>query len=207
MGDSPLWAGSKARFRERAARSGYKNEVPIWDDATQQAKDGRHGRPIPIPTSETNPDIRPDGFDVAFRFGVGQGEKLRALGDLKRNMVNPTCSVWAPITPPTLGHVAQSSLDTRVGHREWAFFKAGHAPAYKNLRLRSDHARMDFVALRCPKSGGGMLPPPLPLIVGEISAVLNYSCFPRILTCLANIVSGALLSADSAITEIAPRQS
>ena len=132
MQQQHIWARSQARFLERSKLSGYKNSQRLWDEALVQVAAGWLGEPIPIPCSGILPDIRPEGINIAFRFGVEQGNKLRACDDLKHNWANLACSVWTPITLPTWDHVAQTALNLRSHNLDWEFFKADHASAYKN---------------------------------------------------------------------------
>ena len=53
------------------------------------------------------------GETIAFEFGVENQEKLRARGDLKRNLVKLCTSATTPINLPTWDHIAHPSKDVR----------------------------------------------------------------------------------------------
>ena len=185
-----IWEQSQARFLERPKHSGYKNSQRGWDEALLQVAAGWLDGPIPTPGSGILPDTRPGVVNIAFRFGAEQEDKLRACDDLKHNWVNLACSVWTPITLPLRGQIAHSALNLRKHNADWAFFKADHASAYKNLPIRAGRAHLAFVAIRPPSEGQRYAFPPRALISGAISAVLHYNCCSRILTFPTNRIFG-----------------
>ena len=48
--------------------------------------------------------LDPQMVNPAFRFGARQGEKLRAVDDLKRSPANRAAAVQTPVDLPTWGH-------------------------------------------------------------------------------------------------------
>ena len=85
---SRLYVSAGSRFRERAAKSGHKNAQLLRDDAMGQAQKGWL-----LPPAELAPDGRPrlwrsGEFNIAFRLGVLQQDKLPACDDLEQWMAN-----------------------------------------------------------------------------------------------------------------------
>ena len=115
---------SKQRFQERAKNSGFKNAEPLWSEALTQVQEGWLSEPIPISPSGDVVGFSVGDVNLAFRFGVDQNGKLRARGDLRRNMVNLDTSILTPITLPTWGHVSQLTKDVRYTQRKWPFFES-----------------------------------------------------------------------------------
>ena len=70
-----------------------------------QVGSGRICTPCEFPPNGDIPTFAPWATDAAFRFGVSQGEKLRARDDLRRNMVSLRTSVMTPIALPTWGRI------------------------------------------------------------------------------------------------------
>ena len=98
-----MWKSSSTRFQERAARSGFKNAPPIWEEEVSHAQPGWLSGPIPIDNSGSAPWFFLRRREFPFRLGVGQNEKLRACDDLKHNMANLRTSVSAPNYSANLG--------------------------------------------------------------------------------------------------------
>ena len=100
--------------------------------------------PIPL-NSEGRPTTwRPQRFNIAFRFGVEQAEKLRACDDLRRSLTNLACHVTTPIQLVSRGHISQLSHLLNNGADDWDLLKAGHEAAYKQLPprpFRPGHSR------------------------------------------------------------------
>ena len=128
--------------------------------------------------------------NVTFRFSALRVGKVRACDDFKYGRVNLSCAVRTPITLPTWGRIGQLSLAVRDSAVDWAFSKADHEAAYKNLP--SPRPR-PTVALRSPVDGRwcGFLS--RTLLFGASAAVLHYNCFSRIAAALANKISGLRL--------------
>ena len=81
-------------------------------------------------------------------------------------------------------------LDCADADREWSFFEADHAAAYKNLPLTPDSAKLCLVTLRNPTDLKWYGFWPRTLLFGAVAAVLHYNCFSRIIAVLANRVFG-----------------
>ena len=69
----------------------------------------------------------------AFRFGVQQGPKLRAVDGLERSATKDATFVSTPVSLPSWGHVAQMCALFRLKNdrRPLAMAKADHADAYE----------------------------------------------------------------------------
>ena len=188
---SALWVSYAKRFRERAARAGFKNAAPSLDEAISQGASGCHIDPLLMAPVGAVDGFSPGGANIAFRFGVPQNAKLRGRDDLKQNMVNLRTSVVTPITLPNWGHISQ--MAKRVPHNKarWASMKADRRSAYTKLLLCQNRVNLTLVALRNPISGRWFAFVPKVLLFGEVSAVLHYNCFALILTVLANKILGS----------------
>ena len=73
---------------ERAAKSGWENAESLWKEATGQKSKGWMPDPIPLTASGRPIDQPTGGYNIVFRFGVEQAEKLRACDDLKHGLTN-----------------------------------------------------------------------------------------------------------------------
>ena len=140
---------SDKRFSERARNSGFKNAKALWAEALEQCDKGWLNRPFPLcaekgPRVLSNPEL-----NIAFRFGVEQGEKLRACDDLRFSRANLSCVVGTSIKLVSWDHLAELSHAVNDESRDWSFSpKADHEAAYKQ-------PPSDF---SCKACGGG---PPL----------------------------------------------
>ena len=134
--------------------------------------------------------IASEKIAVAFRFGVGQAGKLRAFDDLRRRHFNLHCTVCAPIKLPTRDHISQMCLDIKPPDRKWAFSKADHEEAYKQLPLAHSRKCIALVSTRKPVAFERMAFHPNALLFGDLASVLNYNCFPRLLSALFDLIIG-----------------
>lgn len=184
-----LWKSSLKRFRERARASGHANAAPLWAEALSQVEQGWLCPPCAFPPNGDIPIFVHGAANAAFRFGVTQGEKLRACDDLRRNMVNLCALVMTPITLPTWGHLAQMAKQVPPSGFDWAFIKGDHASAYKQLPLDPRYANLTVVAPRNPSSGLWEAFVPRVLLFGAVSAVIDYNCFFRALAVLLTNIS------------------
>ena len=185
-----IWTGAEERFTTRSQASGHLHAETLWNEAMDQVKLGWLGEPVPIDRKGNVATFGDKRVNVAFRFGVDQADKLRACDDLKHNHVNLHCTVWTPIKLPTWDHISQMCLNIRTSDRKWAFFKADHEAAYKQLPLAPSHRRLALVALRNPDTSEWMAFPPKALLFGAVAAVLHYNCFSRLLSVLFNLLFG-----------------
>ena len=190
-----IWDNASNRFQERAAHSGMANADTLWKEACEQVKKGWLGTPLPIDTLGNVATYKKGTTNIAFRFGVSQGDKLRACDDLRHNCVNLHCTVWTPIKLPTWDHISQMCLKQRDTRRRWAFFKADHESAYKQLPMAPEHTNLALVALRNPTTGKWVAFPPKALVFGAVSAVLHYNCFSRLISVMFNKIFGIPLLA------------
>ena len=88
----------------------------------------------------------------AFRFGVQQGEKLRAVGDLERSSPNGATFIAPPVNLPSWDHVAHtcSLFSLKGDRRPLAMAKADHADAYKRLPVATRGELAAAVSLKTP---------------------------------------------------------
>ena len=190
-----IWGNASKRFVERASHSVWANAPTLWAEAFEQVKKGWLGAPLPIDTLGNVATYAEGEANIAFRFGVAQGDKLRACGDLRHNCVNLHCTVWTPIILPTWDHISQMCIRVRNLRCQWSFFKADHEAAYKQLPLRPEHGNLTLVALRNPTSGKWVAFPPKALLFGAEAAVLHYNCFSRLASVIFNKIFGIPLLA------------
>ena len=105
-------------------------------------------------------------------------------------MVNLCTSVYTPIALPTWGHISEMAKRIRGYKSEWAFFKADHKDAYKQLLLDQEYVGLTLVALRHPTSVQWFPFAPRVLLFGAVAAVIHYNCFARIFSVLPNRIFG-----------------
>ena len=176
-----LFSSAGSRFRERAAKSGHKNSRLLWDEALAQVEKGWL-----LPPAELAEDGRPFGwrsanFNIAFRFGVLQQDKLRACDDLKHAMTNLACVISTPNQLLSWDHISQISQLMAEKMGDWVLFKADHESAYKQLPIRPADMKTAIIALRNPATGKWFGFVTRTLVFGSIAAVLHYNVFSRIL--------------------------
>ena len=185
-----LYRSAAQRFRDRAARSGYKNAPALWDEAISQHNLGWLSPPIPL-----NADGRPTTWhsphhNVAFRFGVEQAEKLRACDDLRHSLTNLACHVATPIQLVSWDHISELSSLLNNHRDDWEMLKADHEAAYKQLPMAPSDQDTAVIALRCPLDGLWYGFASRTLVFGSIAAVLHYNIFSRVITDLVNQLFG-----------------
>ena len=183
---SSLWRTSADRFRQRSRASGFRNAEALWAEAVDQVAQGWLSRPVDLSENGDLPLFSTGNTNVAFRFGVSQGEKLRACDDLRHCLVNACTVILTPITLPTWDHLSQMAKSIHSSGINWSFLKGDHASAYKQLPLDPKFANLTVVALRNPSSGRWMGFVPKVLLFGAVSAVLHYNCFSRALAVVIN---------------------
>ena len=154
MPTAHLYEPTGPRFRERAAKSGHENAQLLWDEAMGQVQKGWLLLPAELAADGRPLSWRSKEFDIAFRFGALQQDKLRARDDLKRPMTNLAFSISTPMQLISWGHVSQLSQLVAVKGGDWALFKADRESAYKQLPIRPADMKNAIVALRQPSNGG-----------------------------------------------------
>ena len=96
-----LFQGAKDRFLSKN-RSPDPNADKLWLEALEQAKKNWLHGPHPFNNDgELMVEGTPVTANPAFRFGVQQGQKLRAVDDLKRSATNDATFVATPINLPS----------------------------------------------------------------------------------------------------------
>ena len=176
-----LYDTAGSRFRERAAKSGHKNAQLLWGEAMGQVQKGGL-----FPPAELAPNGRPlswrsSDFNIAFRFGAPQQEKLRACDDLKHSTTNMACFIPTPIQLLSWGRISQLSQLMAKHKGDWVLFKADHEAAYKQLPTLPSDMRNAIIALRHPTKGTWRGFVTRTLIFGSAADVLRYNVFSRIL--------------------------
>ena len=174
------------RFRERDRRPGFKNAKELWEEALSQVEEGWLHKPAPLSSDGDPPFFEIGHTNVVFRFGVSHGKKLRACGDLRRNLANTCTAILTPITLPTWDHIRQMAKSIVSAAQDWVFTKGDHASAYKQLPIAPEYANLSVAALRGPASGQWKGFIPKVLLFGSVSAVLHYNVFARSLAVLIN---------------------
>ena len=178
-----IWSNSRMRFETRSRASGFLHSDVLWKEALGQAERGWLAPPVPIDLDGSVATYAHVSVNIAFRFGVGQADKIRACGDLKHNVVNIYCTVWTPIKLPTWGQIAQMCLNVRPSRETWEFPNTDHKAACKQLPTRPEHANLSMVALRDPITSRRVAFHPKALLFGDTSEVLrrnipHVSCPP-----------------------------
>ena len=144
-------------------------------EATAQVGKGWLAPPLPLGRNGDLPGMKTGTCNVAFRFGVKQGAKLRACGDLKRSLTNRRCQARTPIQLVSWGHLAQLSQLCGEDGDEWHLLKADHEAAYKQLPMSPADQYIAVVALRRPQSRKWFGFAARTLVFGSVAAVLHYN--------------------------------
>ena len=172
---------AQTRFADRASKSGFKNCQLLWNEAHLQIEKGRLHPPFPLSLDESPSKLVHPRLNVAFRFGVEQGSKLRACDDLRHARTNLACIVETPIKLASWDHVAQLSNLVNTGSRDWSFFKADHEAAYKQLPLAPEFSKLAAVALRSPVDHLWYGFVSRTMVFGAVAAAIRYNVFPRLI--------------------------
>ena len=102
-----------------------------------------------------------------------------AFGDLRRNLVNICTDVLTPITLPIWDHLAQMAQRVCSSPNERAFLEGDRVPAYKQFPIDPKFANLPVSTARDPSSGKWMGFDHNAILLGAVSAVLRYNCFPH----------------------------
>ena len=183
-----LLEGAPERCRKRMSSRCSPHDDQLWREALAQEKKGWLEGPFDISVDAVV--TRGDSqfrCNPAFRFGVLQGEKLRAVDDLKQSYTNAAAQVLTPINLPTWDHFSSLiKLMTKLAPSlPLGFAKADHSDAYKQLPLRPDHRGLAAITLREPSSGRWRCFLPNTQVFGSTTAVLQYNCLSRVIATLA----------------------
>ena len=143
---------------------------------------------FPLPLA---PDDRPFAwraaqFDISFRLGVGQTEKLRESDDLKHSVANSARSVHTPIQLVSWDHIAQLPRFRAEKGGDLVMFKTDHESAYKQMPIDPDDRKNAIVSIRDPSTRRRHGFVSRTLVFGSVDAVLHYNVLSRILTALTN---------------------
>lgn len=177
-----IYKTAEARFRERAPKSGWKNAEALWKEAMEQHSMGWLAAPVPLNDSGRPTDQPSGNYNIVFRFGVEQADKLRACDDLKHGLTNKACQIMTPIRLVSWDHVSQLCRKFANDGQDWALFKADHEAAYKQLPLAPADQNTAIIALRDPKTGKWHGFRSRTLMFGSVAAVLHYNIFSRLVT-------------------------
>ena len=180
-----LFETKTARFRARAPKATSRFSQQLWDEASAQVKQGWLHPPEPLNSEGNFTNNLSERFNVAFRFGVSQADKLRGCDDFKDSLTNKTCIVQSPITLPGWDHIAAAARTLSASEQSWAFGKIDHRDAYKSLPLRPSESNYAIIALYQPESRRWFGFRPKTQLFGSTAAVLHYNCLSRIIASLA----------------------
>ena len=181
---SPDRLFGSARWRLNARRGSVTdpNEGALWSEAVCQVEKGWLQGPFKF-DDEGNlvTNEGPQLANPAFRFGVQQGDKLRAVDDLKRSQTNRAAAVRTPVNLPTWDHFSAviRSFQERGLSENLAMAKADHRDAYKQLPVRDDHKMLAVVTLKEPESGEMRGFVPQTQLFGATAAVRHYNTVSR----------------------------
>ena len=182
-----LFEGATERFIS-TNRAPDPNAEKLWIEAMEQVDKQWLDGPHPFnERGELLVNGEPVRANPAFRFGVQQGEKLRAVDDLKRSATNDATSVATPINLPSWDHIAQMcALYYLKGYRRpLAMAKADHADAYKQLPVTTKDELAAVVTLKDLVDGNWYGFIPRTQLFGSTAAVLHYNCLSRVIASLA----------------------
>ena len=117
----------------------------------------------------------------AFRCGVQQADKLRAVYELKRSSTNDTTFIKAPSNLPSWGHIAQMCMlfDLKGKSRPLATTKSDHTDAGKQLALLRKEELSAVVTLENPAGNSWRGFIPRTQLCSPAAAVLHYNSFSR----------------------------
>ena len=183
-----LYDSVKWRLKARKASVTDPNEGALWDEAIAQVEKGwLHG---PFAFDEEGNLVTEEGPQLAnpaFRFGVQQGTKLRAVDDLKRSQTNRAAAVRTPVNLPTWDHFSAviRSFHEKGMSENLAMAKADHRDAYKQLPVKEDHKMLAVVTLKEPDTGEMRGFIPQTQLFGATAAVLHYNTVSRVMASLA----------------------
>ena len=183
-----LFGSAKWRLNARRGSVTDPNEGALWNEALCQVEKGWLQGPFKF-DDEGNlvTNEGPQLANPAFRFGVQQGDKLRAVDDLKRSQTNRAAAVRTPVNLPTWDHFSAviRSFQERGLSENLAMAKADHRDAYKQLPVRDDHKMFAVVTLKEPDSGEMRGFVPQTQLFGATAAVLHYNTVSRVMASLA----------------------
>ena len=189
----PSYVSQEEPFNKAAERflSGNRTSDPngnqLWFEAMEQVK--KHWLDGPHRYSERGELIANDGpvlANPAFRCGIQQGPKLRAVDDLKKSAANDATFVSTPINSPSWNHKAQMRVPFHLkgGRRPLAMATADHADAYKQLPVSTKDEPAAAITLRHSVDGEGYGFIPHTQLFGSTLAVLHYNCLSRVIAAL-----------------------
>ena len=178
---------SKERFYQRFSSASSPFDAPLWKEALQQREKGWLIGPYPIVDGLAIIDGTPRALNFSFRFGVEQGEKLRAVDDLRQSLTNQATFINTPINLPTWDHFTSLTnlLRDLMPNASLAMGKTDHEDAYKNVPLAPNDQDLAAVTLKCHSDGKPYCFLTRTQLFGSISAVLQYNCLSRIIASLA----------------------
>ena len=130
------------RLAQRTRGGPQAHAKELWDQAILESSKGWLQGPLDL-------EALPEGSALAFRFGISQGGKLRAIDDLRASRTNEAAGPLSAIVLPTWDHTAEMilSLQDLLPGTPLGLAKADHKEAYKQLPLLPEHARYAVVYL------------------------------------------------------------
>ena len=150
----------------------------LWEQCLSEARKGWLEAPVPLGS------FCKKGTVPVMRFPVAQEGKVRYCDDMRRSRTNECAASRTPVNLPTVDTLAE--IATLIGGGDAsgvAFWKAGHADAYKQLPL--DPRRAGFCVIVAESPGGERFCfRPRTLLFGSSLAVLGYNLVSRFLSCV-----------------------
>ena len=101
-----LYVTAPTRFRDRVAKSGFKNAKAFRGESLQQMEKGWVMPPTPLDMDGRPFTWRSSQFNISFRYGVEKAGKLRAFDNLNHSVANLACSVHTPILLASWDHIS-----------------------------------------------------------------------------------------------------
>ena len=175
--------------RQRSSDStenGEENPHVLRAEDSEQVGKGRLSPPFQLASKDGASTLTGPSLNVAFRFGVEQGAKLRACGDLRHPKPNLACAVSTPFKLALWGDLDGIYRSINNGLPVWIFSKADREASYKQLPLNEGHSKLAVIALWRPAGGRRYGFFSRTMMFGAVAAVVRYSLFAMLLTELAS---------------------
>ena len=158
---SEMCRRNQQRFHERGSKAGNNRARLFREDAIGHVGKGWLRPLLPLTWPISNTLIR-SGWDIAFRFGVNQIDKIRARDDVGFAKTIQACAVRTPTKLVSWGRIAEMCRSIRNKTRARGLPNADRASAYKHVPTNPDLAIFDVAGRVSPKMGNVTAPTELP---------------------------------------------
>ena len=98
----------RGMLKKPDSRESNETAEGLWAEALEQAQDGSGWLYGPYSERELD-ELFPEGWVPSRRFGVQQGDRTRAIDDLRASLVNSTCTATDKIVLQDIDVVAQTA--------------------------------------------------------------------------------------------------